>query len=87
MLVTELGIVMQVRPEQLVNALGEILIVPSLISIDVLAGISPLYSNNTSFTYITPSDCCSYHGVPSKALKPIFVTELGIVMLVRFEQY
>ena len=67
MLVTLLGIVIEVRLEQLENALPAIPIVPSLIEIDVFDGIQPLYLYATFPAYISPSGWLEYQGVESNA--------------------
>jgi hypothetical protein len=54
---------MEVREEQSENALGDMLTVPSLMSIEVLVGILPLYSYKTLLIYTMPSGMLLYHGV------------------------
>ena len=86
MLVTLLGMVSEVSPEQPEKAEGAILTIPSSTAILVLAGMVPLYLYNTLPTYITPSGWLLHQGVPEKALYPMFVTLLGMVISVREEQ-
>ena len=57
--------------------------VPSFTTIDVLAGIVPLYAYSTLLTYTTPSGWFSYQGVLLKASFPMLVTLSGIVTDVR----
>ena len=56
--------VIEVSPVQFRKAFSRICVVLSLTVIDVLAGIVPLYLNNISPIYITPSSPSGSHGTP-----------------------
>ena len=83
MLVTLSGMVMETKLEQPLKASEDILRVPSMMSREVFAGISPLYLYNTFPIYMTPSSLLLYQVVPSNAYLPIVITLSGIVMEVR----
>ena len=63
MLITLLGMSIDVRPLQPLNAEPAMPNVPSLRAILVLSGIVPLYLYATSPAYTTPSDWLLYHAV------------------------
>ena len=66
-LVTLFGMVTEVRPEQSEKAPFEIFNVPSLIVIDVLSGIIPLYWYAIFLIYTNPSGLLLYQGVSANA--------------------
>ena len=67
MSVTLLGIVIEARPVHFMKAASAIPTVPSLIFMDVLLGIVPLYLYAKLPAYTNPSVCLLYHPEPSKA--------------------
>ena len=82
MLVTELGMVTEVRPLQPLKAEVAISLVPFFIAM-APSGFLPLYPSKILLRYSKPSFCVLYHPVPLKAYSPMLVTEFGMVTEVR----